>query len=762
MNATKPFSAASASWARPDRRQTFGLFLAIYSPLILLLAGGFYLAFGLNARQALSELKAQEAAQTGVAAGLLAHDFESVASDLRLLANAPAVRRYVESGNSTERARMEELFSTFSREKRLYDQVRFLDAGGMEVVRVNLVKGEAVVVPKRELQNKAGRYFFKDSIRLDRGEAFVSPMDLNIEHDRIELPYKPMVRFGTPVFDRAGERKGAVILNYFGRLMLDNLRRTMANGRQAMLLNRDGYWLASPRPEEEWGFMFGRRETFSSRYPDVWRAMSGDSRGSVLTAEGLYTYSTVYPLLASQRSSTGSPLPSGDSARELAGGDYFWKIVSFIPAADLPVASPFKHPWVSAVFAATALVLAFLIFHLSAATVLRRALYRKVRENETRLREVTDTLGEGVFVLDRHGVITFANPAAQRMLGYGEEALVGSNAHQLFHYQKPDGSPYPEAECLTNRTVAAGETFHGEEVLWNREGMPLPVGMISSPIVRDGEVAGSVVAIHDIRYLKEVEEKLRRLNENLSQQVKEEVAKNLEQEKLLIQQSRLAVMGEMIGNIAHQWRQPLNALGLLLANVKDAFDYGELDRQTLEGAVADGNRLIAKMSSTIDDFRNFFRPGRGKASFDLKAAVEDTVRLVEASYRSHNIEIRRGGVEGLRVKGHGNEFSQVLLNLLSNAKDAIVAARALQGRMEIGAAREGDFAVVTLADNGGGIPAEVLPRIFEPYYTTKETGTGIGLYMSKLIVDHMGGCMAADNTEDGAVFVLRLPLAAEE
>jgi signal transduction histidine kinase len=221
-------------------------------------------------------------------------------------------------------------------------------------------------------------------------------------------------------------------------------------------------------------------------------------------------------------------------------------------------------------------------------------------------------------------------------------------------------------------------------------------------------------------------------------------------------------MGEMIGNIAHQWRQPLNALGLVLDNVKDAFDFGELDRQALENAVADGNRLIAKMSSTIDDFRNFFRPGRGKAAFDLRAAVEDTVRLVEASYRNHNIEVRHSVPEGLRIRGYGNELSQVLLNFLSNAKDAIVAARVPRGRMEIGAEGEGDFAVITFSDNGGGIPAEVLPRIFEPYYTTKETGTGIGLYMSKLIVDHMGGCIAADNSGEGAVFVLRLPLAGEE
>jgi PAS domain S-box-containing protein len=758
MNSEKPLGDRD-SGRREAGGEALRLFLLVYLPLFAVLGLVFLAALRLYADQQLAELKVRELAQAEVAASLLGHDFETVSSDLRLLADAPSVRRFVDGGSAEERGRMVELFASAAREKRIYDQIRFLDAGGMEVARVDFRSGDAIVVPDGELQNKSGRYFFRDTLRLGRGEVYVSPLDLNIEQDKIQLPYKPMVRFGMPVFDSRGEKRGVVLLNFYGHLLVNDFRRSMAEGHEAMLLNRDGYWLVAPSPADEWGFMFGRKETFATRHPLAWRVVIAQDRGTILTEEGLFTFRTVYPLHASQSSATGSHLPAGESSRALDEREYFWKVVGFIPAGKLPSASPFRHPLGVAAFAFLAGLFALLAGHLAKSIAYRRLLHRKLEENQARLQEIADTLGEGVFVLDQKGRITFVNPAAQKLLGYAEHELLGRNAHQLFHYQYPDGLAYPEAECLTNRTIVDGRIFRGEETLWDRHGRSLPVAMIAAPILRQGKVTGSVVAIHDIRYLKEVEEELRQLNDNLAQRVEVEVAKNLEQEKLLIQQSRLAVMGEMIGNIAHQWRQPLNALGLLLENVKDAYEYDELDRESLGNSVADGKRLIQKMSSTIDDFRNFFRPHLVKSAFGLRETAEETVRLVEASYLNHNIRIGNRVPADIRASGHANEFSQVLLNLLSNAKDVLVERRVAAGRVEVDARPEAGFAVLTVADNGGGIPPEVLPKIFDAYYTTKESGTGIGLYMSKLIVEHMGGTITAAEGEEGAVFTIRLPLA---
>ncbi|MBS4097009.1 MAG: PAS domain S-box protein [Sulfuricella sp.] len=281
-----------------------------------------------------------------------------------------------------------------------------------------------------------------------------------------------------------------------------------------------------------------------------------------------------------------------------------------------------------------------------------------------------------------------------------------------------------------------------------------------------GKVVRALGTILDITERKRIEDALRaaeqsltEINRNLENRVRDEVAKNREKDHLLIQQSRLAAMGEMVHNIAHQWRQPLNTVNLILANIQDAYHYGELDDVTMAQSVADGNRLIQKMSTTIDDFRNFFRPDREKKTFDLAEALREALSLLDASLRNHHIEVTLDEADKLEVLGYENEYAQVLLNLLNNAKEAILAHKVEHGLIAIRIERDGDAAKVTIRDNGGGIPPEVMAQIFEPYFSTKEMGTGIGLYMSKMIIEKsMGGRIAVGNSDGGAEFVVTCPL----
>jgi len=256
-------------------------------------------------------------------------------------------------------------------------------------------------------------------------------------------------------------------------------------------------------------------------------------------------------------------------------------------------------------------------------------------------------------------------------------------------------------------------------------------------------------------------EENRRLTGSLERRVAEEVRKNREKDHLLIQKSRLAAMGEMVHNIAHQWRQPLNALGLLLANLKDAYEFGELDRAFLEKSFHDGSLLIRKMSSTIDDFRQYFLPDKDKENFSLKGTVGGAVSLLGPSFGHAGVQVAVEGGEEVCVYGYPNEFSQVLLNILVNAREALQEREIEDGRVDIRFCCNDGSACVFVRDNGGGIPEEVLPKIFDPYFTTKEGGTGIGLYMSRMIMEHMGGSLSARNVDGGAEFEMRLPLACE-
>jgi signal transduction histidine kinase len=289
----------------------------------------------------------------------------------------------------------------------------------------------------------------------------------------------------------------------------------------------------------------------------------------------------------------------------------------------------------------------------------------------------------------------------------------------------------------------------------------LAAGQFDAPLPRAGgdEIGELVQSFADMRdEVRESQQHLRQLAATLEERVQQEVARNREKDHLLIQQSRLASMGEMVHNIAHQWRQPLNALGLLIHNIRDDYEYGALTAESLRHATADAQRLLERMSHTIDDFRDFFRPDREMADFDVGAAVRDALFITEASFKHYNVEVAADVPDGVVAEGYPSQFSQAVLNLLINAKEAL-QQRGPGGRIAVRLAAEAGRASVTVDDNAGGIPDEVLPKIFEPYFTTKEQGSGIGLYMAKMIIEkNMNGNIEASNTAAGARFVVSIPL----
>ncbi|MBI5468845.1 MAG: hypothetical protein HY891_06900 [Deltaproteobacteria bacterium] len=215
----------------------------------------------------------------------------------------------------------------YSISKELYDQVRFLDENGKEIVRVQNKNGKFHIVPENQLQNKGDRYYFKESFLLKKEEIYISPMDLNIEGDKIEEPIKPMIRFATPVFDKQGRKRGVAVVNYLGERLLERFKNSALNPSGAMLLNSEGFWLYSPKPKDEWGFMYSDRKdrTFGHDFPDEWRRITSAESGQFYTRNGLFTFTTVYPLAAAVKSINKTAL----AGRLPGSGNYYWKIVSY-------------------------------------------------------------------------------------------------------------------------------------------------------------------------------------------------------------------------------------------------------------------------------------------------------------------------------------------------------------------------------------------------------------------------------------------------
>ena len=230
-------------------------------------------------------------------------------------------------------------------------------------------------------------------------------------------------------------------------------------------------------------------------------------------------------------------------------------------------------------------------------------------------------------------------------------------------------------------------------------------------------------------------------------------------EQLLIHQSKLASMGEMVANIAHQWRQPLTHLSYVNMNLKAAYDSEKLTPAYFDKKSNEINEQIEFMSSTINDFRNFFKIDKKIEKFGVLDSFENTYSLLNASFKHSCINVNVHCEKELFVKSYKSEFSQVVFNILNNAKQALVERKVSEPCINVEIKEYRKKLLLTISDNALGIESKILDKVFEPYFTTKEEGMGIGLYMSKVIIEqHMKGRLSVKNISNGVSFEISLPL----
>ena len=254
--------------------------------------------------------------------------------------------------------------------------------------------------------------------------------------------------------------------------------------------------------------------------------------------------------------------------------------------------------------------------------------------------------------------------------------------------------------------------------------------------------------------------KLRDFNEKLQAKIANKVDEIRRKDQMMIQQSRQAAMGEMIENIAHQWRQPLNQLSLIQSNIFIEYELGRLSDTKMEEYQAQSESLMAYMTQTIDDFRNFFLPKHESAPFCVCTSIRQALELLKPTLSRYHIRTDLDCDGKPSAIGHENEFSQVLINILNNAKDAMLEHRCEHPMLTIKVEAQKERVQIAICDNGGGVDTAIADKIFDPYFTTKfkSQGTGIGLYMVKMIMEKsMNGRVRVSNSKEGACFYLELP-----
>ena len=399
---------------------------------------------------------------------------------------------------------------------------------------------------------------------------------------------------------------------------------------------------------------------------------------------------------------------------------------------------------------------------------------KALEESEARYRSYVENSPDPIIVINRSLDIIDVNSAAVEKFEYSVEELKARKIYNLW----PDDI---QLQFIKNIGASKTRVKEGFKVIHehvSKTGKKYNMH-VHVKILPSGMMVG---VLQDMTERIKMECELSELNSNLQKKVEEEIAIREKQERMLFEQKKLADMGQMINAIAHQWRQPINVLGLYTQSIYDSFIGGSLTKQDMESFMSDTLSMILHMSKTIDDFRDFFKPDKEKVSFSVVQEIINLLNLIDAQLAVRNVDVNvvcsAGGKKekvelgkkyqcflgDADIEGYPGEFKQAVINIINNAVDSI------QERMEQDEGERGEIYIlvetlnkdikIRISDNGTGIPKDIISKIYDPYFSTKGEGkgTGIGLYMTKLVIEkHMGGAIKAGNTRTGAFMELRFP-----
>ncbi|MCK9492211.1 MAG: PAS domain S-box protein [Sulfurimonas sp.] len=352
---------------------------------------------------------------------------------------------------------------------------------------------------------------------------------------------------------------------------------------------------------------------------------------------------------------------------------------------------------------------------------------------------------------DMDGKITYASELFCKLSGYKKEELIGRNHNLIKHGDMPKAM---YEEML--KTLQAGKTWRGEIKNSTKDGGFYWVDAIVSPVL-DG--SGKVIEYNSIRQDITSKKELENLNESLKARISKAIAEAQEKEQHMLKQSKMAQMGEMLSMIAHQWRQPLAAISSTASSLEVKMILKDIDIATLKSGIKDIQAYSQHLSSTINDFRNFFIDSKVLTKTSFESILNKTIQIVKTSLDKRDIIISFQNHFEDEFCIYENEFEQVVLNLIKNAEDAIVENSIKNGIIEIKTYKLNGKAVFEVFDNARGIDNALMEKIFDPYFSTKskKNGTGLGLYMSKIIIEnHCFGTLEAFNTFEGAMFRITL------
>lgn len=395
----------------------------------------------------------------------------------------------------------------------------------------------------------------------------------------------------------------------------------------------------------------------------------------------------------------------------------------------------------------------------------RKKIESKLKESEEKLKSIFDNAPIFIDAFDKNGKCILWNKECEKVFGWSiEEINSVENSMALFYPEEGESK-----RVLDEMSKADNFTFNEWHPL-TKSGERLATMWAIIPFTNDNNIVigyditeqrkAETKVLERTKQLEEATNKLAKLNNSLEERVKIEVEKNKQQQKMMIQQSRHAQMGEILSMIAHQWRHPLNNLSLIIQNAVYKYSINKLDYSAISKLDIESSAQIIQMSNTIKEFRNFFLPDNISVKYDINRSIVDAISIAKPMLEAENIYVKIETQDNIFVVGFPTELGQAIVNILTNSKDALVEKNISNKSVKLSLTLVNNNVNIIIEDNGGGVPLEILEKIFDPYFSTKmeKKGTGLGLYITKLIVeDHMHGKLSVSNSDNGFIVQIIIP-----
>lgn len=668
------------------------------------------------------------------------------------------------------RERLAQVAGIISQTRPYYYQVRYIDEKGYEIVRVDSDGERITDVPFDKLQYKGDRYYFTDSMKYPEGEGYVSPMDLNIEWGKVEIPHKPVLRVATPVFNSSGKKRGVIIINLYASHLIQQIQRlNIAKGGTTFLVNKDGYYLSHFNSVElnDLSFTLASADSMGKYYTaDVVNNILSGKTGTIKGVTEVISYSPIFTgdNISKEYWILGIVYPKEAIFASLFNLKAVYIVIGFFTViaasvSGILIAKRVTKPILELHQGVTSIAGGNLEHRIEIKTgdeievfahrfndmvdEIRKSREKMVNWNEelreeveirtrelkiekNKLENILMCAGEGIIVADEEDNIIIVNPAAEKILGRDRDEILGKNIFGCHRNpEKVRGLIRGNDGIVPSVTVTS-----------DSRQLEISVATINS----GGQRFGSMMVIRDVTERQHLMEE------------------RMAMERQLLHADKLASVGELSAGIAHEIGNPLAAIKTVIQAMEDESPLKGEQSKYMQRILKEVDRLAL----FIRTFSAFANPAVSLSSrCRVDQALNDVVFLIRNEAVKHNIAIEiDDNKDNPEVLIGADQLKQVFINLFVNAIQAMPDGGTIKvgQRLKSDIMQKHEFVIVSFSDTGSGIPHDNIERIFDPFFTTKPAGTGLGLsIVQRIIKEHNGDIRVKSHAGKGTTFEVLLP-----